>query len=422
VTLCVGADSAPGSIFGRTRPAAGAPYLDPVRRVWRFLATYGLDILIVGAAAESAVGTLLRNDRDHPTGALLWFETVALAAAILVMCARRRLPFVAPTVTWLGSVSLSFVDGMLITSQAGVFLAGMGAALLLGMLRHGPKARIGLVVVLVCSTVVVHNDPTHSVADLVFTPALFVLGWLVGLALRERAEQTEVAEERALRAERERETAARVAVAEERVRMARELHDVVAHAVSVMVLQVGAVRHRMPAAATEDREALGNVEQAGRTALAEMRRLLGAMRQHGEGLELTPVRGLDELPALAADVRATGLDVRLHVQGEPVPLSPALDLSAYRIVQEGLTNVLKHAGAHRADVTVAYGDDELRLEVRDDGRGGSSRNGDVDLGFGHGLVGIGERVKLYGGDMSAFTATSGGFVLRACLPLRGAGG
>jgi signal transduction histidine kinase len=384
-----------------------------VSRVWRFLSIYGFDILIVGAATESAVGTALRQDADRPNGAMLWFEALAIAAIILVLCARRRFPFAAPAVTWLGSAVLSLVDGQLITTQAGVFLAGMGAALLLGGLRRGLLARVGLLIVLGCAATVVYRDPTHGAGDLVFTPLIFAVGWLVGFALRERAEQTEVAEERALQAERDREAAARVAVAEERARMARELHDVVAHAVSVMVLQVGAVRHRMPITAPEDREALGNVEQAGRTALAEMRRLLGALRQDGDRLELTPHPGMDDLDTLAGDVRAAGLDVRLHVQGDPIALPGALDLSAYRILQEGLTNALKHAGASQVDVTVQYAANELRLEVRDDGRGHSARND----GFGHGLVGIGERVKIYGGEMSAFATTSGGFVLRASLPL-----
>jgi signal transduction histidine kinase len=261
----------------------------------------------------------------------------------------------------------------------------------------------------------VYRDPTHGDANLVFTPLLFAGGWVVGFALRERGEQAQVAEEHALQAERDREASARLAVAEERARMARELHDVVAHAVSVMVLQVGAVRHRMPASSADDREALGNVEHAGRTALAEMRHLLGALRQEGDRLELAPDRGLDDVEALAGDVRAAGVDVRLHLVGEPVPLPRSLDLSAYRIVQEGLTNVLKHAGASQVDVTIEYAADELRLEVRDDGRGHAAR---VD-GFGHGLVGIGERVKIYGGDMSAFATTAGGFVLRATLPLAG---
>jgi signal transduction histidine kinase len=179
-----------------------------------------------------------------------------------------------------------------------------------------------------------------------------------------------------------------------------------------MVLQVGAVRRRVPDS-SEEGEALRNVEEVGRTALTEMRRLLGALRQGDDLAELTPGPGLDHLQTLAGDVRAAGLDVRLHVNGEPVVLPRSLDLSAYRIVQEGLTNALKHSGARRAEVTLDYTSGQLRLEVRDDGPGGFARND----GFGHGLIGIGERVKAYGGDMSTFVAATGGFVLRASLPL-----
>jgi signal transduction histidine kinase len=380
-------------------------------RVWRWLAAWGLDVLIVVAAAASAVGTLLRNDPQRPDGVQLAFEVVAITAIPLVLIGRRWWPFLAPAVVWTASPLLSFVDGNLIPTQAGVFVTGMGAAILLGSLKNGRQARIGLLLVLLGAATVVYNDPTHGPGDFIFTPVLFAVGCLVGFALRERNQQAEAAEDRARRAERERESAARVAVAEERARMARELHDVVAHAVSVMVLQVGAVRHRMPPG-SEEGKTLHNVEQAGRTALTEMRRMLGALRQ-GDDLELAPQQGLDDLESLAGDVRAAGLDVRLHREGEPVALPRSLDLSAYRIVQEGLTNALKHSGGRRADVTVAYGADQLRLEVRDDGPGGFAQKD----GLGHGLIGIGERVKAYGGDMSAFVPTTGGFVLRASLPL-----
>jgi len=381
-------------------------------RVVRFFAAWGLDVLIGCAAVGSAIGTVLRTESQRPDGPQLWFEVAAVCAAVLTLLARRRFPFLAPAALWVICPALSFVDGNLIVSLAGVFVCGMGAAVLLGSLRSGTESRIGLVIVLVGSATVVYNDPTHSPGDFFFTPVLFTVGWLVGYALRERNQQAEAAEERARRAEQERESAARLAVAEERARMARELHDVVAHAVSVMVLQVGAVRHRLPAASQEE-EALRNVERAGRSALAEMRRLLGALREGDDLLELTPHPGLGDLQTLAGDVRAAGLDVRLHVRGEPVSLPASLDLSAYRIVQEGLTNSLKHSGGRRADVTVDYASDELRLEVRDDGHGGGARSD----GLGHGLIGIGERVKAYGGDMSAFVAASGGFVLRASLPL-----
>ena len=405
-----------------TRERPRLPYLEPVDRVRRLLALHGVDALIVVAAIESAVGTALRTDPEAPDGALLGLEMVVIAGLVLVLLARGRFPFAAPATLWIGVAAASFVDGRLISSQAGIFVAGLFAAVLLGSLRSGVQSRVGLVLVVTCSVVVVSNVPDGDAVDLFFTPLIFVVGWVVGYALRERNQQAEDAEERAQRAERERETAARLAVAEERARRARELHDVVAHAMSVMVLQVGAVRHRLPASA--ERDALGNVEQAGRNALTEMRRLLGALRGGDDALELSPNPGLDDLETLAGDVRAAGLDVRLHVAGEPVALPPALDLSAYRIVQEGLTNSLKHARAEHVDVTVDYAPDEVRIEVRDDGRGGSSRAEGLDQGRGpgHGLIGIGERVKLYGGDMSAFAAPSGGFVLRASLPLGGGAG
>ena len=240
---------------------------------------------------------------------------MAITVVPLSLLARRQFPFLAPAFVWVAAPALSFLDHQLISTQAAVFLCGMGAAVLLGSLRNGLQARVGLVLVLVGSAVVVYHDPTHTAGDLIFTPVLFAVAWLVGFALRDRVPNGPRPRRTArARAERERESAARVAVAEERARMARELHDVVAHAVSVMVLQVGAVRHRMPAGSAEG-EVLRNVEAAGRTALAEMRRMLGALRQGDDLVELTPSPGLDDLQTLAGDVRAAGLDVRLHVDG-----------------------------------------------------------------------------------------------------------
>jgi signal transduction histidine kinase len=383
-----------------------------VGRTRLLLSTYGLDALIVLTAVWSAIGTALRDDLDPATGAVRSLEVVGVAAVVLVLVLRRRLPFAAPAAMWVVSAALSFVDGRLIPGQGGLFLAGLGGAILLGGLRSGVKARVGLVIVLGGAATIVFNDPTHTAGDALFTPVLFGIGWLIGYAMRERAAQTEAAQERAARAEHDREAAARLAVAEERGRIARELHDVVAHAVSVMVLQVGAVRHRMPETQAEQREALANVERAGRTALAEMRRLLGAMRRDDEHPEFAPKPGLANLEDLLADVRAAGLPATLHVHGDPVELSPGLDLSAYRVVQEALTNTLKHARAHRADVHLHYASGDVRVEVSDDGQGPAAGNG-----FGHGLVGIRERVKIYGGEMTAGASAGGGFRVCARFPL-----
>jgi signal transduction histidine kinase len=377
------------------------------------LAPYGLDAVIVLLALAAAVGIYGRTDPQTPGGIRLLVEVAAVVGMMLILLLRRQAPFTVPATTWLLSAALSFVDGRLIVGQAPVSISGLIAAVLLGSLREVRQARTGLAVVVTSAACIAYNDPAHTVGNLFFIPVLFAVGWLIGFALHERQERTEVAEQRAERAERERESAARVAVAEERARIARELHDVVAHAVSVMVLQVGAVRHRMTDDHREDREALRNVEKAGRTALAEMRHLLDALRREDERVQLAPQPGLDKIRQLLRDVRDAGLDARLDVEGDPVDLGAGLDLSAYRIIQEGLTNALKHADAEHAWVKVAYAADHLELAVRDDGRGPTA-----SPGLGHGLVGIGERVKIFGGDMTAGRVDGGGFLLRARLPLR----
>src|SRR4051812_44761631 len=276
---------------------------------------------------------------------------------VLPLLARRHSPFLAPTWLWLLAAALSFLDGRLVVSSAGVYAAGMVSAFLIGSLRDERQGRIGLAILAGSAAIIALNDPAGSLDEVVLVPATFTLAWLGGFAHRERAVQALHAEERARRAEREREVTARIAVAEERARIARELHDIVAHAVSVMVLQTGAVRHRMTDGAPEDVEALRGVEETGRAALSEMRRLLGAMRRGDDGPELEPAPGLDRLDVLLRETRRAGLPVELHVDGEPFPLPVAIDLSAYRIVQEGLTNVLKHARAGRADVHIRYAAD-----------------------------------------------------------------
>jgi signal transduction histidine kinase len=377
---------------------------------------HGFDVLIVLLALEiSSEVAIRRHDALAPT-TTLWFAVPASAALVLVLLGRRRFPFGAPAAVWLLAASLSFVDGRLVTFTVSASVAGMAAAVLLGNLRDDFQSRLGLAILIGGAAILVYNQPVHAAGDFIVVPALFAIGWLAGFALHERAEQAQAAELRAAQAEHERDTASRIAVAEERARIARELHDIVAHSVSVMVLQVGAVRHRLPDAPGPDREALQNVEQAGRTALAEMRRLLGAMRRDGDQIDLAPQPGLDRVESLLDEVRRAGLPVELHIEGEPCRLPPAIDLSAYRIVQEGLTNALKHARAGHADVTLRYAPDEVQIVVRDDGRAVSPSNNP-----GYGLAGMQERVKIYGGEMSAGSENGGGFVLRTRLPLAGGG-
>jgi signal transduction histidine kinase len=220
-------------------------------------------------------------------------------------------------------------------------------------------------------------------------------------------------ERRAQLAERERDVAAREAVVEERARIARELHDVIAHHVSVMVVQAGAERRALDESNESTRDVLETIEHTGRGALTEMRRLLGMLRDENPD-PLAPQPGLGDVPALVGQLREAGLPVELHVDGERRELPVGIDLSAYRIVQEALTNALKHAGDAHATVRVRYGADAIELEISDDGEGA---NNATESG-GHGLVGMRERVALCGGRFHASRNATGGFTVQAVLPTR----
>jgi signal transduction histidine kinase len=388
-------------------------YVQRVSRIRDVAREYWFELLIAAMAVAGMLELVVGRNSPGAPDMSLWFSVPAVGVLVLPLFARRRFPFAAPAAYWILAAALTYVDGLLIPFVGSLGVVGLAAAFLLGNLRDDLKAGVGLTLVLGSIVIVVSHIPgPQTAADLIFIPLRFVAAWVAGYALRERAEQAEAAEMRATLAEREREAAARIAVAEERARIARELHDIVAHSVSVMVLQVGAVRHKLPQSLAGDREALGRVEQAGRTALADMRRLLGAMRRDGDGIDLAPQPGLDGLDALAEEVGRAGLPVRLHVEGEPFLVPRAIDLSAYRIVQEGLTNALKHAQARNADVTVRYEPNGVLIEVRDDGVGTAESDG-----LGHGLVGIRERVTIYGGEMTAGRANGTGFVLSARLPV-----
>ena len=386
-------------------------YVQRVSGIRGLVRSYWYDALIVALGIEALLELII--GRDNPSSArTLWFALPAITVLVLPILGRRRFPFLALASYWVLAAGITFIDWRPVPFAVSLVPVGLSVAFLLGNLRDAPKAIVGLVVIVTCMAALVHEIPGHSTAELVFIPIEFAIAWVAGFALRERSEQAAAAELRAELAERERDAAARVAVAEERARIARELHDIVAHAVSVMVLQVGAVRHKLPDELAEDRDALTGVERAGRTALTDMRRLLAAMRSDDDGAELSPQPGLDRLKTLVEEVGRAGLPVRVHVDGEPFPLPRGIDLSGYRILQEALTNALKHARATVADVTLRYQPNELQLEVRDDGIGNAPSDG-----LGHGLVGIRERVKIYGGEMSAGAANEGGFVLNTRLPL-----
>jgi signal transduction histidine kinase len=370
-----------------------------------------MPVLVVVLAAGCVVEVAVRPELTA-LGLPLPLSAAALSALVLPLLAWRRFPLAAPVAVWAFAGVLSFAAAGLVATSLGAYLAGVAAAFLLGNLRDARRGRIGLVVVVVSAVLVVRGNPGLSVSTLVFMPAFFALAWFVGLTLRSRVAQAEASEQRAVLAELARESEARTAVAEERARIARELHDVVAHSMSVMVLLVGAVRQRMPSEQTEDRDALREVERLGRQALGDTRRLVGALARDDEATARIPQPTLDDLTQLVEQLRLVDVEVDLHLGDVPETLAPAVGLSIYRIVQEGLTNVVKHAQASRARVEVGYRAGEVVIEIRDNGVGQTSSDGS-----GRGLLGIAERVKIYSGQFHAGASPEGGYLLTARIPV-----
>jgi signal transduction histidine kinase len=376
-----------------------------------YIQRHAFDLLIL-AMAVFGMGEVLFNDQVRGSNpgliafALLWG---------LPLLARRRWPVAAPTAVFAVLMVQAIIWPQSIPYSFGIFVVVMFAVGQFGNHFTGLRGRlIGAAIVAGAIVWVVWRDPAGQWDDLITLFPTAGLAWLVGHAYRGSMERTAELRERAERLERERETQARTAVAEERARIAREMHDVVAHSLSVMVVQAEAAAAMLDVDPERARRPLSSVQDTGRLALGELRRMLGALRESDEsGAQLAPQPGLDGIDDLVASVRAAGLPVAVKVEGDVRPLPPGVDLSAYRIVQEGLTNALKHAGPARAAVLVRFGDRELELRVSDDGRGHDpSSNGD-----GHGLVGMRERVALYGGQLEAGRQPGGGYLLSARLPL-----
>ncbi|KAB1978385.1 sensor histidine kinase [Streptomyces triticiradicis] len=264
-----------------------------------------------------------------------------------------------------------------------------------------------------------------SVFIAIFQTVPFALAWVLGDSIRTRRAYLAQLEERAARLEKEREAQAKVAVAAERARIARELHDVVAHNVSVMVVQADGAAYVMDTAPDQAKKALETISGTGRQALAEMRRLLGVLRtgEHQEVGEYVPQPDVEQLDDLIEQCRTSGLPVDFKVEGTPRPLPSGVELTAYRIVQEALTNTRKHGGPNAgASVRLVYFDDGLGLLVEDDGKGAPHElyeEGGAD-GQGHGLIGMRERVGMVGGTLDAGPRPGGGFRISALLPLKAA--
>jgi signal transduction histidine kinase len=380
-----------------------------------------LDGLVAGVLLVLAeASTFLKTDHAN---APRWVIAILGVVAVLPLAWRRR----APLVVWAVSGGAAFVA-----------LAQHGTP---GLLAFGPLVAVYTVATLsprrvsllagattlVGVTVgIALGRPNQLVWEAFVFPAVVIAAcWLVGDNLRVRRAYVAELEAKSARADSDRETASTRAAEEERARIARELHDVVVHHVSVIAVQAGAARmnaeHGAPPA--DSVQALRAVETSARTALGELRQLLGILRHEDEPPALAPQPGLDQLDRLLDDVRRTGLPVAVRIEGEPRGLPAAVDLSAYRIVQEALTNALRHGGAAPALVVVRYGVDHLEIEVTDEGRGVPAA---VPAGaattVGHGLVGMRERVSIFGGEFDAGPRPEGGFGVSARIPIPGSPG
>jgi signal transduction histidine kinase len=342
-----------------------------------------------------------RFQGSHPVNAAL----AVLLDGLVVL--RRRAPLVA--------LALMLPVGIAQTTyaEASAFFSGFVPVVLIvcSAAIHAPRrwslaatawALGGLIAIIALA------PDLRMTNELPFSGPIIILAWALGRYLRARDQRAHTAEAEAatLAAASER------VLEEERARIARELHDVIAHSVSVMVVQAGAARTLLIDDTAAAREALLAVERSGRQALEEMRRLLGILRRDQREAELLPQPGLDAAHVLVDQVRATGLPVALDVDGSPRPLAPGVDLSAYRILQEALTNTVKHANASSASVRLRFSPAAVEVEIEDDGRG-PVPNGNG----GHGLIGMRERVELYGGELETGPREGGGFRVRARLPL-----
>lgn len=368
------------------------------------------DLLVVGVAVAAEMEILLR-DLAGPE----WLLLPAVWLYTLPLLARGRWPLAAPLFVIVVQVLVSFLDVQGGDREHSGVVAYVLAFWVLGYCNRLRDAVMGLAAGLTGVVVVTLEDPRVEPAGSVSVAVFASATWLVGAVLRQRSLRLAEVEERSAALERD-QREARAAVAEERRRIALELHDVVAHSVSVMTVQAGAARMLLGSAPDRALEPLLAVEEAGRQALDELRRLLGILRPDESSAGLVPQPRLENLAELTESVRSTGLEVELVVDGAVRPLAPGIELATYRIVQEALTNVLKHSGAHHVRVVLRYETQRLRVEVCDDGHGtprATSRPGER----GRGVAGMRERAALYGGELQAGPVDNGGYAVRMAIPL-----
>jgi signal transduction histidine kinase len=365
----------------------------------RLLGYYGLTVatacFAVGALVQNLVSpTVVINSTrfDRGSDAVI---AGTLCAVVVLVALRGRLGISAPlsALVLLGISSIA-AQAWMIDSPFMYLLATLLCGMT-GYMATGRMGQVSLIVLFAVGSFIAWERPLRNVGTWLLVLVYLSIAWVVGGLIRRQLAREQDA-----------------AVAEERRRLARELHDVIAHSVSVMTVQTGAVRRLLRPEQERERDALLSVERTGREALAEMRRLVGLLKEEDAGLTYAPQPGIRTLDSLLGTVRDAGLPVELEVEGKQHELPPGLDLTAFRVVQESLTNALKYAGPARAWVRVLWSDDALRIEVENDGR-------DAGSGKGHGQAGMRERVGLYGGRLETGPRAGGGYVVRAYLPIGG---
>jgi signal transduction histidine kinase len=362
-------------------------------------------LVVIALITTADRGTIPQADYQ-PMNAL--GIVLVLGASVPYLFLRRApLPVLVVTATSVAAITwIGYNEG-----STPIYL--YGAAIAVGASRDQRKVIAGAVYLFVVLTaLVLFGDANFDGGTYAVNLAIFAAMLMIGFTIRSRRERIDALEERAEAVAREQEEESRRAVTDERLRIARELHDVVAHSMGVIAVQAGVGEHVLDDDPAEAKRALQAISGVSRSALAEIRRMLGALREDGDSTSYAPAPGLDELERLTKELDGAGVPVDVAFTGARVELPRGVDLTAYRIVQEALTNVLKHAGPARASVLVGYEPHQVRLEITDDGRGVNGRAS----GGGHGLVGMHERVAVYGGTLQTGPQAGGGFKVVACLP------
>jgi signal transduction histidine kinase len=375
-------------------------------RDWRTLDR----VLVAGVIAIATVDLSTNSKVEGP----LWLNLLLIYAIALSFLWRRTQPLIPLACVFVGMSAMA----IWLTEPPNMFVAvlilvtlGYAAGRHLSGRTSTVALAIGVVVMVVLAVV---YDPNDIIFPVVF---FWVLPWLAGRTIRNHTRLARELAEKAERAQHARQEEERRAITLERNRIARELHDVLAHNLSVMVVQASGARHVLEKNPARAVEAAALIERTGREALVEIRQLFGPVRR-GDGEPLSGPPSLARVDELARRARAAGLRVELRVAGDPVELPAAIDLAAYRIVQEALTNTLKHSGGAHARVTVSYEPNEVVLSVEDDGEGPREDYELGGAGGGHGLAGMRERAAVYGGVVQAGRARGGGFAVQARLPTR----